>query len=101
MGVINVSLFKEAQHHCPDTSDGNYSQRHSSRLNCSLPPIGEPLHFLINSNSKGKKQHSDTWPFRTNKPSQQLQAESRAAWKEALCHSERQFLVYYAASVLL
>lgn len=56
MGVINVSLFTEAQHHNPDTSDGNYSQRHSGRPKCSLPPIVKPLHFLINSKRKKKKQ---------------------------------------------
>ena len=68
---------------------------------CSLPPIVQPLHFFINSKSKKKKKKSNKWPFRTNTQSQQLQAESRAAWKEALCHSRQQFLVYYAASISL
>lgn len=52
--VINVSLFTESQLHSPDTSDGKYSQRHSSRLKCSLLSVVEPLHFLINSKSKEK-----------------------------------------------
>lgn len=64
---------------------------------CSLPTIVEPLHILINSEEK----NNNKWPFGTNKPSQQLLAESGAAWKEALCHSGQQFLVYYAASILL
>lgn len=47
----------------------------------SFPHWRETLHFLVKLQKWGEK--SNQWPFRTNKRSQQLQAESRAACSTA------------------
>lgn len=52
VGEVNVSLCTKAEHHNPDSSDGK--RRHSGSPKCSLPPIAEPLHFLINSKQREK-----------------------------------------------